>query len=315
MIIGVDFDGTLCRNKFPEIGEANTELISQLKEARENGDTVILTTCRCDERLQEAVDWCRDQGLEFDLVNENTPALIEKYGGDCRKICCDILLDDKAVPFTFGERLDLKRKAKEDGTMETRKTPERDIRQLRSVCTQFETREDDGAPHISGYFAVFNSDYEIGPGMSESVAPGAFSKTLGGDIRALTNHDTTLVLGRNTAGTLELREDSHGLWGDIRINPNDSDAMNTYERVKRGDVDQCSFGFDIIAEETEFRDDGSVHWTIREVELFEVSVCTFPAYKETNVSARSAQRDQLVAERLADWKQARKAKLLRQSAG
>ena len=314
MIIGVDFDGTLCRNKFPEIGEANAELISQLKEARENGDTVILTTCRCDERLQEAVDWCRDQGLEFDLVNENVPELVEKYGGDCRKICCDILLDDKAVPFTFGERLELTRKAKEDGTMESRKTPERDLRQLRSVCTQFETREDDGAPHISGYFAVFGSDYEIGPGMSESIAAGAFSKTLGGDVRALTNHDTTLVLGRNTAGTLELKEDSHGLWGDIRINPNDSDAMNTYERVKRGDVDQCSFGFNIVDEETEFRDDGSVHWTIREVELFEVSVCTFPAYKETNVSARSAQRDQLMAERLADWKEARKARLLRQSA-
>ena len=314
MIIGVDFDGTLCRNAFPDIGEPNTELIGQLKEARENGDTLILNTCRCGERLQEAVDWCREQGLEFDLVNENLPALIEKYGGDCRKICCDILLDDHAVPFTFGERLELTRRAKEDGTMETRKTPERDLRQLRSVCTQFETREDDGAPHISGYFAVFNSDYEIGPGMSESVATGAFSKTLGGDIRALTNHDTTLVLGRNTAGTLELREDTHGLWGDIRINPNDSDAMNTYERVKRGDVDQCSFGFNIVAEETEFRDDGSVHWTIREVELFEVSVCTFPAYKETNVSARSAQRDQLMADRLADWKEARKAKLLRQGA-
>ena len=314
MIIGVDFDGTLCRNKFPEIGEANTELISQLKEARENGDTVILCTCRREEQLQEAVDWCRDQGLEFDLVNENAPDVIEQFGGDCRKIFCNILVDDRAVPFTFGERLDLKRKAKEDGTMETRKTPERDLRQLRSVCTQFETREDDGAPHISGYFAVFGSDYEIGPGMSESIAAGAFSKTLGGDIRALTNHDTTLVLGRNTAGTLELREDSHGLWGDVRINPNDSDAMNTYERVKRGDVDQCSFGFNIVDEETEFRDDGSVHWTIREVELFEVSVCTFPAYKETNVSARSAQRDQLMAERLADWKKARKAKLLRQNA-
>ena len=195
------------------------------------------------------------------------------------------------------------------------RTESRERRQLRSVCTQFETREDDGAPHISGYFAVFNSDYEIGPGMSESVAPGAFSKTLGGDVRALTNHDTTLVLGRNTAGTLELKEDSHGLWGDIRINPNDSDAMNTYERVKRGDVDQCSFGFNIVDEETEFRDDGSVHWTIREVELFEVSVCTFPAYKETNVSARAAQREQLMADRLSDWKEARTAKLRRQSAG
>ena len=131
----------------------------------------------------------------------------------------------------------------------------------------------------------------------------------------MTNHDTTLVLGRNTAGTLELKEDSHGLWADIRINPNDSDAINTYERVKRGDVDQCSFGFNIIDEETEFRDDGSVHWTIREVELFEVSVCTFPAYKETNVSAREAQRDALRADRLKDWKDARKAKLQRTDAG
>lgn len=187
-------------------------------------------------------------------------------------------------------------------------------RQLRSVATQFETRDENGeAPHISGYFAVFNSDYEIGPGMTESVAPGAFSKTLGGDIRALTNHDTTLVLGRNTAGTLELREDSHGLWADIAINPNDRDAMNTYERVKRGDVDQCSFGFNIIDEETEFRDDGSVHWTIREVELFEVSVCTFPAYKETNISAREADRDELAKNRLEAWKEARKAKLRRET--
>ena len=137
---------------------------------------------------------------------------------------------------------------------------------------------------------------------------------LGGDVRALTNHDTTLVLGRNTAGTLELKEDSHGLWGDIRINPNDTDAMNTYERVKRGDVNQCSFGFDIIDEETEFRDDGSVHWTIREVELYEVSVCTFPAYKETSIAAREAQRDQLTQERLESWKEARKAKLRRQTA-
>lgn len=187
-------------------------------------------------------------------------------------------------------------------------------RQLRSVMTQFETRDENGeAPHISGYFAVFNSDYEIGPGMTESVAPGAFSKTLGGDIRALTNHDTTLVLGRNTAGTLELREDSHGLWADIAINPNDRDAMNTYERVKRGDVDQCSFGFNIIDEETEFRDDGSVHWTIREVELYEVSVCTFPAYKETNISAREADRDELAKNRLEAWKEARKAKLRRET--
>ena len=312
MIIVCDFDGTLCRNRYPDIGEANVELIEQLKEARENGDKVILSTCRTEGNLKEAVEWCEEKGLTFDQINENAPELIERFGGDCRKIAGDIYLDDRAVPFTFGQRVEFR--SEEDRHM-NEKRDHRDDRQLRSVCTQFETREDDnGAPHISGYFAVFNSDYDIAPGMSESIAPGAFAKTLGGDIRALTNHDTTRVLGRNKAGTAEFREDAHGLWGDIAINPNDSDAMNTWERVKRRDVDQCSIGFNIITEETEFRDDGSVHWTIREVELFEVSVCTFPAYKETSIAARTAQRDQLTAERLESWKEARKAKLHRQTA-
>ena len=180
---------------------------------------------------------------------------------------------------------------------------ERETRQLRTVATQFETRDDGGVPHISGYFAVFNSNYEIAPGMSESIAPGAFSNTLAGDIRALINHDTTLVLGRTKAGTLALKEDTRGLWGDVQINPNDQDAMNLYERVKRGDVDQCSFGFWIISEETDFREDGSIHWTIKEVELFEVSACTFPAYEATNISAREAQRDHIRARELEAWKE------------
>lgn len=185
---------------------------------------------------------------------------------------------------------------------------ERQTRQLRAVNTEFQTR-DDGGRHITGYFAVFNSVYEIGPGMTESIAPGAFSTTLGDDIRALTNHDTTLVLGRNTAGTLELREDERGLWGDITINPNDGDAVNTWARVQRGDVTQCSIGFEILSEDTEARADGSMHWTIREVKLYEVSVCTFPAYEETNVSARARERDEISARKLDAWKEQQKARL------
>lgn len=180
----------------------------------------------------------------------------------------------------------------------------REMRQLRTVGTKFETREDGENLSIEGYFAVFNSIYEIVPGMSESIAPGAFSKTLSGDIRALINHDTTLVLGRTKANTLQLREDNHGLWGHIDINPNDTDAMNLYERVKRGDVDQCSFGFDILSEETDFRDDGSVHWTIKEAELYEVSPCTFPAYEETNISARAKEREDLLKRKNEAWKDA-----------
>lgn len=180
---------------------------------------------------------------------------------------------------------------------------DREMRQLRAVGTNFETREDGEKLSIEGYFAVFDSIYEIAPGMSESIAPGAFSKTLSGDIRALINHDTTLVLGRTKANTLQLREDAHGLWGSITINPKDGDALNLYERVKRGDVDQCSFGFDILNEETDFRDDGSVHWTIKEVELYEVSPCTFPAYEETNISARAKERDDLIKRKNEAWKE------------
>ena len=124
-------------------------------------------------------------------------------------------------------------------------------RQLRSALTEFTTREDGETRSIEGYFAVYNSNYEIAPGLSESIAPGAFSRTLSGDVRALINHDTTLVVGRTKAGTLQLRDDAHGLWGHIDINPNDGDANNAWERVKRGDVDQCSIGFDIRSEDTD----------------------------------------------------------------
>ena len=171
----------------------------------------------------------------------------------------------------------------------------RDTRQTRSLKTELktriETRQDNGEQdaYIEGYFAVFNRETELWPGAYEEIAPGSFDNTLSNDIRALINHETRLVLGRNKSGTLELRADTYGLWGRVKINPNDTDAVNLYERVKRGDVDQCSFGFNIVREDTEWREDGSVKWTIREVDLHEVSVVTFPAYEDTGVAARQKQ--------------------------
>lgn len=189
-----------------------------------------------------------------------------------------------------------------------REDREKQLRQVQMITTDFSTRED-GDLFIEGYFAVFDSDYHIAPGMTESVAPGAFSNSLAGDIRALTNHDTTLVLGRTSAHTLELREDAHGLWGRITINPNDSDAMNTYERVKRGDVNGCSFGFYPVSEETDIRADGSIHWTITDVDLFEVSCCSFPAYEATNITARANERDALLTRQREAWKLRMKERL------
>lgn len=162
----------------------------------------------------------------------------------------------------------------------------REKRQMRSISVDLKTRAEDDEMVIEGYFAVFNSETELFRGAYEEISPGAFDDTLSNDIRALINHDTGLVLGRNKSGTLDLKTDSRGLWGSIRINANDSDAVNLYQRVKRGDVDQCSFGFNIINEETDFRDDGTVKWTLKEIDLHEVSVVTFPAYADTGVQAR-----------------------------
>ena len=185
---------------------------------------------------------------------------------------------------------------------------EREMRQMRTIASEFKTREDGEEKRIEGYFAVFNSNYQIDEFMSESIAQGAFSDTLSGDIRALIDHETMYVLGRSKAGTLELREDSHGLWGSILINPNDQDAMNLYHRVQRGDVDQCSFGFNILAE-SEVREGMKVHWTIEKVQLFEVSCCTFPAYAETSIKARKQDYQNAIEREKQAWRSELKMKL------
>lgn len=181
----------------------------------------------------------------------------------------------------------------------------RDERQFRVIANQYKTREDEsGELYISGYFSVFNSNYEMWQGATESIDPSAFDGALDADIRCLVNHDTRLVLGRTKSGTLTLRTDDRGLWGEVRINQKDQDAMNLYERVKRGDVDQCSFGFDILDEEfSENPDTGDVHWTIKKVRLYEVSVVTFPAYEDTGVTARKQDLADIKKRKLDAWKE------------
>lgn len=196
--------------------------------------------------------------------------------------------------------------------MEKNDAEARSGRQMRTLETKFETREaSDGSEdlHIAGYFAVFDGIYDMGYQMSESIDPHAFDDAISGDVRFLIDHDTRLVLGRTSAHTGELKIDSHGLYGDVTINPKDQDAMNLYARVQRGDVNQCSFGFDIIDEDTEIREDGSIHWTIKKVKLYEVSVCTFPAYETTEVSARMDDAKNIRKRELDAWKARMMAKI------
>lgn len=187
---------------------------------------------------------------------------------------------------------------------------ERQQRQVRCVAQQFQTRSANDDLFIEGYFSVFNSEYPLWEGASEIVKPGAFTNSVSGDVRALINHDSSLVLGRTKAGTLTLRQDERGLWGSIRINRDDVDAMNLYARVQRGDVDQCSFGFDIKRETFVDLGDGKCRWEIEEVDpLYEVSVCTFPAYTETSVSARKQDLAEIEKRRAEAWRSDMKKKL------
>lgn len=195
--------------------------------------------------------------------------------------------------------------------------PNADLERMKNMETRYipihemKTRaEEDGKLYISGYFAVFDSDYNLWPGATESIAPGAFDDSISGDVRALYNHNDDIILGRSSAGTLKLSQDQRGLWGEVEINQKDTDAMNAYERIARGDITGCSFGFDI--EEEEFREnpDGSVHWTIKKVNpLYEVSPCVFPAYEATNISARKNQFDQIQKRRSDEWKEKMKGRL------
>lgn len=94
-IIAVDFDGTLCENKWPEIGMPNEELIEYLKRRQTNGEKLILWTSRNEEQTKDAVEWCKDHGLVFDAVNDNLPEIVEAFGGNCRKIFANEYIDDR----------------------------------------------------------------------------------------------------------------------------------------------------------------------------------------------------------------------------
>lgn len=98
-IIAVDFDGTLCENRWPNIGEPNKQLIAYLREEQRHGAKIILWTCRVGTHLNEAIDWCEEQKIRFDTVNENLPEIIEAFGGESRKIFANEYIDDRALHF------------------------------------------------------------------------------------------------------------------------------------------------------------------------------------------------------------------------
>lgn len=181
-------------------------------------------------------------------------------------------------------------------------------------------REENGKRRLEGYFAVFDQPYEVYPGWIETIAPGAFSRALasGQDVKVLWNHNPDIVLGSTGNKTADLREDQRGLFGGTDINEQDQDAKNAYARVDRGDVNGCSFGFEISRMEESWDEDGTYRTRILEVSpLYEVSPCTFPAYTQTSITARAQEQLAEVREKLENarkkkreqWRESMKARL------
>ncbi|MHC5215404.1 HK97 family phage prohead protease [Enterococcus sp. LJL128] len=145
---------------------------------------------------------------------------------------------------------------------------------------------------IEGYASVFNSRTNIEGWYEEEIAPGAFIESLSKnkDVRCLFNHDWNYVLGRTSANTLKLEEDSKGLRFEVTL-PNTTVANDLKESMSRGDINQCSFGFWITGQEEDFS--GEIPLIrITNVDLWEVSIVPLPAYEDTEANLRSKFQEQ-----------------------
>lgn len=160
-----------------------------------------------------------------------------------------------------------------------------------------ELRADPDSRTLRGYAAVYNSESEDLGGFTEMIAPGAFDGVLGDDIRALVNHEDSKILARTSAGTLRLSTDERGLIYEFDV-PDTSYGNDLLESVRRGDINQSSFGFTVEADHWEQNDNGykdkkKPRRTITKVaRLYDVSPVTYPAYPDTSVALRSLKQQQ-----------------------
>lgn len=164
----------------------------------------------------------------------------------------------------------------------------------RFVPAEFQTRSvSDGKAVIEGYAYLFNKRSQNLGGFREQILPGAGADSIGrDDIRALNNHEPTLILGRNTAGTLRMTEDTHGLDYEIDVDPRISYVRDLMISLERGDVTQSSFGFESVDDAWSIDEEEFPLRSVRSMKLFDVSPVTYPAYTDSisMVSSRALDR-------------------------
>jgi HK97 family phage prohead protease len=162
-------------------------------------------------------------------------------------------------------------------------------KELRYAAKELRTSGSDSERKIEGYAAKFGKKSEDLGGFREVLNKGCFTRTLslGADVRMLVDHDPSKILGRTKAGTLKLTEDGIGLRFSCTL-PDTTVARDVYTSIQRGDITQCSFGFYCVDEDMEEdKTTGGLLRYVNDVDLFDCSVVTYPAYTDTEVNARS----------------------------
>lgn len=236
-----------------------------------------LLICAADAALSEALDALEDLG-EIDEEDDEDDEESEE------------ITEDSAKKSPVSTGVPEERATKENPMIEERKAAIATAERI-TMATEVRAMDtEDGSLRIAGYAATFNTEAS-GLNFREVIAPGAFKRTLASDnpVFLLVNHDTEqLPLASTQSGTLRLAEDEVGLRMEADLDPDNPRAQELASALKRGDVDKMSFAF-TVAEDGDERKEGVR--TLTDLNLFEVSVVTWPAYDSTSVGMRSAQDD------------------------
>lgn len=268
-IYAVDFDGILCFNKFPKIGGARTKIVDYIKELRNNGDKLILWSCRSGANLDAAVEWCAEQGMEFDAINANLQESIDKYGSDSRKVHADFYIDDKNFDMSAIEQRGESMISKD------------------RLYRNFEIRAEADGLKVEGYAARFGIEevmYECeGMQFKESIERGAFDAAEMRDVVLNFNHSGKPV-ARTKNKTLALTVDDVGLKVNADLSGTE-EGRRLYEEIKGGYIDKMSFAF-IVSEES-YNTETRTRRITGIKRLFDVAAVDIPAYDSTSIQARS----------------------------
>lgn len=264
MIYAIDFDGTLCHSIFPQIGEPMQPMIDRVKELKQVGHTLILWTCRVGEELAQAVEWCQEQGLQFDYINENASDTLAQYGTDPRKISADHYIDDKSILIA-------------------------DFVQQRGEVRAMKVEiRADNTVHIEGYVNAVGRDSRILPSprgkFVEQVEPKTFERAMSSNpnIQLKLNHKR--VLGSTNDNSLTLYEDSIGLYAKAVTSD-----VGVVESARKGELRGWSFGFEKRADSWEDTPSGVPRRLLKEINLTEVSIVDknlTPCYVGTSIEVR-----------------------------